>query len=206
MIEYLGTVKKIKGFVQVGASYGQELNLLKNFSDNIILVEPLIYLQDILKSKCPTCLILPFGLGSENKKVDFYLANNGGESSSILKPKNHTIFYPDIKFSEKMEIEMRTFESLIGDYNINLEKYNVLITDTQGFDLEVLRGFGKYLNNFELIICEYINSEIYENNSTLEQITNYLFYFNFELIDTFDEYLGAGNSVYMNKNYQKNTI
>jgi FkbM family methyltransferase len=196
MIEYINQISNIKGIIQVGANSGQEVGLFKKFTNNIILIEPIPQLANYLNQIYPNCLVIPHGLGSTNTQMDLYLASNGGESSSVLKPINHIIYYPDVKFNNLIKIQIRTFESLIDEYNIDMNNFNILISDTQGYDLEAIKGFGLYINNFELIIAEYINSDLYENDASLEDMVNYLTPLGFKLIDTFDENLGAGNVVF----------
>jgi FkbM family methyltransferase len=196
MIEYINQIPNIKGIIQVGANSGQEVGLFKKFTNNIILIEPIPQLANYLNQIHPDCLVIPHGLGSTNTQMDLYLASNRGESSSVLKPINHITYYPDIEFNDSVKIHIKTFESLIEEYNIDMNNYNILISDTQGYDLEVIKGFGNYIKIFELIIAEYINSDLYENDASLEDITNYLSPMGFELTNTYDENLGAGNAVF----------
>jgi len=196
MIEYINQISNIKGIIQVGANSGQEVELFKKFTNNIILIEPIPQLANYLNQIHPNCLVLPCGLGSTNSYMDLYLASNGGESSSVLKPLNHPIYYPDIVFGEPIEIPVRTFESLVEEFNIDMNNFNILVSDAQGYDLEAIKGFGPYITSFELIIAEYINSNLYENEASLNDMINYLTPLSFKLIDTFDENLGAGNAVF----------
>jgi FkbM family methyltransferase len=196
MIKYINNVQNIKGIIQIGANSGQEVGLFKKFTNNIILIEPIFQLANYLNQTHPDCLVIPCGLGSTNSMMDLYLASNGGESSSVLKPLNHPVYYPDIIFDQSIEIPVRTFESLVDEFNINMNSFNILVSDAQGYDLEAIKGFGSYITNFELIIAEYINSNLYENEASLKDMINYFTPLNFELIDTFDENLGAGNAVF----------
>jgi FkbM family methyltransferase len=196
MIEYINKISPIKGIIQVGANVGQEIMHFKQLTNNIILVEPIPQLAEYLFRSYPDYLILACGLGSTNAIMDLYLASNGGESSSVLKPLNHPMYYPDIVFGESIKIPVRTFESLVEEFNIDMNNFNILISDAQGYDLEAIKGFGQYITSFELIIAEYINSNLYENEASLDDMINYLTPLNFELIDTFDENLGAGNAVF----------
>jgi FkbM family methyltransferase len=199
MIEYINQISSIKGIIQVGANSGQEVGLFKKFTNNIILIEPIPQLANYLNQIHPDCLVIPHGLGSTNTQMDLYLASNGGESSSVLKPINHIVYYPDVLFQDSIKIQVRTFGSLIDEYNININNFNILISDTQGYDLEAIKGFGDYIKHFELIIAEYINSNLYENEASLESITNYLSPMGFELTNTYDENLGAGNAAFIKK-------
>jgi hypothetical protein len=197
MINYFKLISNIKGIIQVGANSGQELSLLKSVSNNIILIEPIPELAENLKNNNPDCLVIPCALGSQNSEMDFLISSNQGESSSLLKPLNHTKFYPDINFNRSIKISVKTFESIINEYNLNINNFNVLLSDTQGYDLEVIKGFNSNIYNFDLIIVEYINSKLYENDSSLIDIENYLIHFGFKLMEVFDENLGAGNAVFI---------
>ena len=199
MIEYINKISPIKGIIQVGANSGQEVGLFKTFTNNIILIEPIFQLANYLIQTHPNCLVIPCGLGSTNSIMDLHLASNGGESSSVLKPLNHITYYPDITFDNLTKIPIRTFESLIDEYKIDISNFNVLISDTQGYDLEAIKGFKHHIKNIELIIAEYINSDLYENNASLKDMEDYLFPLGFELLNTFDENLGAGNAVFIKK-------
>ena len=199
MTEYFNQISTIKGIIQVGANLGQEIGLFKNYTNNIILIEPIPQLAHYLSQSHPNYLVIPCALGSVNTKMDLHLASNNGESSSLLKPLNHTVYYPDITFGQSIEVPVRTFSSLIDDYKINTDLFNVLVSDTQGYDLEAIKGFGSYIQKIDLIIAEYINSNLYENDASLEDMSNYLIPLGFELVNTFSENLGAGNAVFKKK-------
>jgi len=188
MKKYLDMVN-VKGIIQVGANTGQEVPILEKYTQNIMLIEVHPHLVNNLKLKFPNYIVIETALGNENTERDFYLASNG-ESSSLLKPNKHLDFYPTIKFNDTMKVKVQRFE----DLGIDISSYNVLLTDTQGVDLDVLKGFGNLINNIDLIISEYINTELYEGNQGLNLFKEYLK--DFELIETCDENLGAGNAIF----------
>jgi FkbM family methyltransferase len=191
-------VSNVKGIIQVGANSGQEVHMFKELTNNIILIEPIPDLANhLLKTYTDTnCTVIQCGLGSENRTMVLNLASNNGESSSVLKPLMHPVHYPGIIFNGSIDIDVYRFDHLIDVNKIEISKYNVLVTDTQGFDLEAIKGFGSYISDIELIIAEYINSNLYEHESTLDDLTNYLQPLGFVLLHTFDENLGAGNAIF----------
>lgn len=99
-----------------------------------------------LKSNNISCFGL--GLGSKNKKSIIKVVKD----RSFLSTMNR------IKFDNKLIIEtpiiLRRFESL----NIKLKGNCLLKIDTEGYELEVLKGFGNLLSKVSLIQLE-INFE-----------------------------------------------
>jgi FkbM family methyltransferase len=144
----------------------------------------------------PNCTVIKCALGQTDCEMDFHLASNNGESSSLLKPLKHIEYYPHITFNKTISVPVRRFETIVKDYEINISNFNVIISDTQGYDLECLKGFGESITNFDLIISEYINSNLYENDSNLQSFIDYLTPLGFEFIKTFSENIGAGNVVF----------
>lgn len=197
MKEYLQTVQDIKGIIQIGANSGQEVPLFETLTQNIILCEPIETLHQHLRLSYPKYLVVPYALGNLDAEMEFYPATNGGESSSLLKPTKHIEYYPSIGFENPITVPVRKFTTLSQEFKIDIQKYNVIVSDAQGYDLEALKGFGEYINHFKMIIVEYINSDLYENNSTLPMLIEYLSTFGYRLLSTFDENIGAGNAVFI---------
>jgi len=196
MLDHIKHAKEVRGIIQIGANSAQEMPFFRHFTNNIVLIEPIPQLFNELKNRFPDLIVIPTGLGSNNCKMDLYLASNNGEPSSVLKPKNHISHYPSISFEGSIQIEISRFDCLTEKFGIDMNNFNVLVSDAQGYDLEAIKGFGDLINFIDLIIVEYINSNLYENDSSLDDINNYLKQFNFELLYTFDENSGAGNAVF----------
>jgi hypothetical protein len=70
---------------------------------------------------------------AENKVCEFQIANNTGESSSIYDLKDHKDIWPDIHYQEAS----RALTSLFERESLDLSKYQVLILNTQGSELQV---------------------------------------------------------------------
>lgn len=171
----------VKGIVHVGAHLGQEYDgYINNFGDvTTYWFEPIpkvykeltINLQD---KKNTFCYNVALG---DKKGVDrIYLDNgNGHQSSSLLKPKEHTVVYPHIQFNEENRVEI-VVETL--DY-YNIQDCNLLVIDTQGYELNVLRGGVKTLENIDYIFTEFNMVEMYENCPSIVDLDNFLQPFGF---------------------------
>jgi FkbM family methyltransferase len=193
-LEIINRHHKIKGIVQVGANTGQECFLFRNYTNNIICFEPLKSQFNYLKKNNPEITCYNIALGDENETKEMYIASNNGESSSFLKPLNHLNEFTHIHFQKSNDsFEIKRFDSL----NINLENYNTLVSDTQGYELNVFKGFGEKLNQIDSIYVEYINSSQYEGDSSLTEIENYLSQYGFKLLKLFKESENWGNAIFI---------
>ena len=71
---------------------------------------------------------------------------------------------------------MKKFSSL------DLPKLDLAIIDTQGYELEVLKGFEEEINNFKFLIVEFSNYEGYIGQVTYNQLNKFLNSSNFYMI------------------------
>ena len=137
-------------------------------------------------------------MGSKPERKKMHIASNNYESSSFLSPKKHLEYYPNIKFQLSDDIDIMRFDCL----DIDMSKYNILFSDTQGYELDVLAGFGNKLSSIDAICVEYIDSNLYENNNTKSvNIVNFLNDFDFNLIKKIEEANGWGNLIFAKKQY-----
>ena len=165
--------KEIKNLVQVGAHYGQELEVIEeHINGNIFLFEPNESAVKVLKTKVginSNIKIFPYALGSKNTLNEmFYSSENDGQSSSLLKPDLHIKVQPQIEFKEKIKVTVKRFEDL------NINEADFLIMDVQGFELEVLKGFGKKLKDVQFIYTEVNRDYLYENNVLINDLDAFL--------------------------------
>jgi len=118
-----------------------------NFFDPI-MVEPIgAEAKKLIKNNYK---VISKGLWSENCKKKLYILNKRSGSSSMYKPskegydlynfkkKDFSIF--DI--SEEIEVECTTINESLNQLNIN--HIDFLKIDTQGSELEILKGLGEY--------------------------------------------------------------
>jgi len=198
--KYLDTID-IKGIIQVGANIGQEISLFKTYTNNILAFEPSLTASFLFKNKFNDIDIFNIALGNEDGIKKIYKSSNMDESSSLLRPKKHINIYPDILFNDKTHVTVNRFTTFMkNNPQYNYSNYNVLVIDTQGYDLNVIKEFDNYINNMDLVIAEYINVELYEGNQGLHELNEYMISKNFTIVDTFDENNGAGNVVFRRNN------
>jgi FkbM family methyltransferase len=173
---------QIEGVIHIGAHFGQEHNLYKKTNiKNIVYVEPLSKnFQKLKENVKDDSLLLNVALGCENKKIEMFVeSNNLGQSSSILEPKLHLQQYPNIVFDSKEEVEMKKLD----DLNIDLENYNFINIDVQGYELQVFCGGKNTLSKIDYIISEVNRAELYKDCVKINELEDFLKDYGFELVE-----------------------
>ena len=174
----------IKGAIHIGAHYGEELeDYIEEGIQDILLFEPLEENFNIVEKKAKDLNANIEGyqvaLGTQREgTTTMYVSDNEKQSSSILKPKVHLTHHPNVKFPTTEEVELATLDQYYC-YN-----YNFINMDVQGYELEVLKGATKTLEQISYVYCEVNRDEVYENNAYVEEIDEFLSKYNMERVET----------------------
>jgi len=170
----LDLISQSRGVLHIGAHVGLES---KAYSDNR---KPVIFIEADPK----TFLVLENNisiysdqkafnllLGDEEKIVDFHIANNKSESSSIF-PFSKENEIKNLSASEVTPIPMTRLDS---KFTMNdLDKYDHWVIDVQGAELMVLRGAGQLLSVCKTLFIECSMTEFYEGGAMWNQILEFL--------------------------------
>jgi FkbM family methyltransferase len=128
------------------------------------------------------------GLWSKKERKKLYILDNRVGSSSMYEP-NEDMFelhnikkkkIKDFKVTREIEVECDTLTNQLSELKIkNLEYLKI---DTQGAELEILKGIGNYRPL--LIKIEAHIFSMYKGVPGWEKLINYLYDLNYVLIDT----------------------
>jgi len=183
---------KINGVIQIGAHYGDEIDLfLKNDIKNIICFEPVPSTFEILKQNAINkARSINLAVGNDNKKIEMNIETaNNGQSSSILNPALHLIQYPHIIFNSKIEVEMVRLDDFIEnlheeDLKTDMQSCNLISLDVQGYELEVFKGAKNTLNSIDYILCEVNRDVVYHGCPMVEELDDFLKKYDFKRVET----------------------
>jgi len=190
---------KPSGILQVGASYGQEIEyFIENGIKNALLIEPLpepfAYISEICR-KLPGYIAFN-GLCSEasGQEHKFHIASNGGQSSSILKPDKHKDIFSFVNFEENVSMRSTTLDDILhflisNGYSNVIDNLDTLYMDVQGAEFKVLLGSPRTLKNINYIYTEIIRGELYQGMQSLDTYCSLLEAHGFTLNNlNFNEY------------------
>ncbi|MEO8860555.1 MAG: FkbM family methyltransferase [Ginsengibacter sp.] len=171
-------LKKVRGVIHVGANTGQEIQLYVKYGLSVVWIEPIPEIFETLKSNLINISkqIALKGLVTDldNTEYNFHLASNNGASSSILDLNLHNDIWPEVVYKKTIKLYSKTLPSLLKDNNINIADYDMLVMDTQGSELLVLKGAISILENFKYIKTEVPDFESYKNCCQLKDLNSFL--------------------------------
>ncbi len=109
------------------------------------------------------------GVGSENGKLTF-VENEQSYMSSFLEPGSLCTG----KVSQRVEVDVVTLDSFAEENSI--QYVDVLKSDTQGFDFEVLKGADRLMSEgrIGLVYFEFIFSDQYQGVAGFDEVFRYL--------------------------------
>ena len=173
-----GFLRLARGVVHVGANVGQERGLYDRYGLDVLWIEPI---PDVFAALSANIAGIPRQRAIERLVTDrddasyeFHVANNDGQSSSILELKEHRDVWPKVAFTRTITLQSSTLATLFAREKVDLLRYDVLAMDTQGSELLVLRGAEPVLGCFKFIKTEAPDFEAYTGCAKLEDIERYL--------------------------------
>lgn len=171
-----------QGVLHVGANVGEEAPVYLELGiRNQLWIEPNPDLYDKLRnnlSNNPEARILTFAASDEVGIKTLHIANNAGQSSSLLELGTHKVAHPEVHYIKDVEVKMERLDS------ISLTGLDFLNIDVQGFELHVLKGLGEKISQFKWIYLEVNKAELYEHCALVEDIDIYLGAYGFERKET----------------------
>ncbi|WP_114971813.1 FkbM family methyltransferase [Rhodoferax ferrireducens] len=184
---------KIDCAFDVGGNLGQYHDLLRDevgFRGWIFSFEPVSKYVDILKMRSSSdskWRIFDFALGSTPGMASINVTKSPG-LNSFLEPRKDAVldYWSADSVSGMEEVCIKTmdgiFEDLVKEHEFSAP---YLKLDTQGFDLEVLKGSANFLRNFRAMQTEAAIMPLYKGMPDFREVIEYLMLANFELSGMF---------------------
>lgn len=180
----------IDGLIHVGANDGYEIQFyLAMGIRDIIAFEPLPSAFKLLREyeKCGvTCI--PYALGNHSGKEKFYVTAGDGQGSSLLETTEANTDYPD---PTEIEVDVVRFEDFMDHISFHT-RFKIwqecLVVDVQGYEHEVLLGFGRYLERFKYLNIECSRVPVYKGEAVADVIIDLLFQKGFERVSPIEDH------------------
>lgn len=164
--------------IHLGANTGQERQRYRDLGLHVLWIEahPLYFEQlkrniaRIRKQIAVNALVS----NVSGEKRTFYVSNNDGLSSSIFTLAKHKEIWPEVDYSDKIELETRTLDELVSQNVPPHWRVDTLIMDIQGAELLALRGATHLLKTLTFVKAEAADFEAYEGACTVASLSEFL--------------------------------
>jgi FkbM family methyltransferase len=192
-----------KSILHIGAHWGQEAPFYNSRGvERVLFVEAIPSIFERLKkniSRFPGFDgVLAVCSDVTGATVEFNVSSNDGGSSSMLELGNHANLYPDISYVETLSLETITADDLVAQHSDSPE-FDLVVLDTQGAELHVLRGATDVLRNAKALWIEVSEEPLYEGGCTFEEVTAYVRQFGFRLRSVLINKQGWGDALYVSE-------
>lgn len=171
-------LNRVSGVIHIGANVGQEKEIYAKHNLDVIWVEPIPEIFSRLKANLeefPRQQAFQYLItDSDNQEYAFHIANNEGQSSSILEFGLHKDVWSQISYEKTILLKSISLTSLVKKEGVKIDNYDALIMDTQGSELLVLKGAESLLSGFKYIKTEAADFEVYEGCCQVKDIADFL--------------------------------
>ncbi len=211
-------IKSFNLILDIGAHKGESISFfLKNFEvKKIISFEPSFLNFEILNknliklnSQFPYSKIIleNFGIGEKKEKKNLKqhfessssTLNDFNENSEYFKKKNTLLNIKKNIFKE-IEVSIISLEEYIKEKKI--DKIDLIKIDTEGYELEVLKGLKDKLNIVKFLIFEHHYDDMLNKGYTFRDVNILLKNYNFKKIRKFKmPFRKSFEYIYINTNY-----
>ncbi|NET07334.1 MAG: FkbM family methyltransferase [Symploca sp. SIO2B6] len=160
--------------------------LYKSFPDSkIVLLDPLEETKEYYKNftKQFDMDFIQCAIGSKKGQTCIHIPKNRLGSTSILERTE--IYNPKEEISTR-SVEVETLDNIIQERKY-ISSYGIKI-DTEGYELEVLKGMCNSMKNVEFILTEVSIKKRFVDSYEFSELVSFLAKFDFELLDILNNY------------------
>lgn len=167
----------ISGIIHVGTNDWYEYPWYRKMGiDNLIGFEPLIEAVRRAEKAYSGAVIYTSALGNIDGFMELQIASGDGQSSTLLgMTRAYQEQFPGIQIIENRTVRVTKFITWAKrHFEVDLKDYNCLVVDVEGMELEVLKGMGSHLDNFEMLNIECSGKPTYVNGPSAQDIVDFL--------------------------------
>jgi FkbM family methyltransferase len=184
--------------LDIGANKGQFiLEAVKwHPGANLIAFEPLESeraLMEYALAGLSRLTIHPVALGHEDTTAPFHVSSSADCSSILEQTPLQAETFPGTQNAAQVEIPVRRLDHVL-DRSV-LAGPVICKIDVQGFELNVLRGFGSLLDAVDYLIVELTNIPFYEGAPNSADVVAFLAARSFKILGIYDMYIERGVSL-----------
>lgn len=167
----------VNTILDVGANRGQFSNKLRaaGYRGTIVSFEPLSAAHHVLRERAKEdrdWIVAPrMALGSRTEETQINVSENLDSSSLLAVGKRSVNAAPETHYVGSESVTVRRLDDVVQP---EWRPPFAFKLDTQGFELEVLKGAGRLLNDTVLITTELSLTPLYDGGAPMAEVFRYL--------------------------------
>lgn len=197
--------------IEAGAADGSDTVKFSDFfpNSNVYAFEPVSKNFKILSKKVSglkNVKIFKLALSNKTGTTDIKISSNNSKpsdcvasSSSLLIPKEHLSFHPEIVFDKKEKVKTTTID-FWADKN-NIDKIDVVWLDLQGMEYNVLKASPKTIKQAKVIYTEVSLKEMYEGSLLYDDFKKWMKKKGFIVKKEYLNWEDMGNVIFVKEKY-----
>jgi len=186
--------------IDIGANVGQYATdiIAAGYEGKIVSIEPIPSIHQILKKnaeKYPNWEVYECtALGDQEGEISFNISKNYASSSALILKEEYQEVSPETKLIDKIYVNKTTLNNIYQNLHLSQQSVGLKI-DTQGYEMEILKGAEKMLDKCKWIQVELSLEELYEGQPLYMDVINYLGRFGFILKHINEGYTNPKNGM-----------
>lgn len=182
----------IRQVLDVGANQGQYAGLLRleyGYAGDIVSFEPLQSVHARLTERAARDPARRWrvgprvALGAERQHSTIHVAGNSASSSLLSMESLHTTAMPGSACGETEDILVERLDDVLAELCIVVDKATLLKIDTQGYELEVLKGAPNTVGAVGIIQVEMSFDALYAAQPLFAEVYDYITSRGFKVFD-----------------------
>ncbi len=134
---------------------------------------PDAYSKLLLKAGQYSINVFNIALSDFNGWAEFFISSGKStQSSSLRKPNLHLTLHPDVAFSQSIAVPVRRLDDWAKENDVT--QVDILWMDTQGTELEILKGGLNVVATVRLLHTEVAVCEMYDSQATYAEVRAFL--------------------------------
>jgi len=165
--------------IHVGANYGQEFERYRIAGvERALYIEPIPTIFRELQAKLAVDpahqAVMALCSDTDGQEVEFNVANNDGQSSSMYALGTHSEAHPEIAYTTVIRMQTTTLDRILFETDIDPSPFDCLVMDVQGAEAKVIAGATRTLAQCKVVFTEINDAELYKGGASMEQVFDLL--------------------------------
>jgi FkbM family methyltransferase len=197
-LEHAKVLRKLPAagtIIDIGSNKGQFVLEAIKWHPNcrIFAFEPLSPERRVMErvlAGLPSLTVYPFALGEQETTTQIHVSSAADSSSILEQTPLQAQSFPGTQNVRRDEIKIRRLDQLLD--RATLKAPVLCKIDVQGYELNVLRGFGTFLDAVDYLIVEVTNAPFYAGAPNSAEVIAFLAAHQFRIQGMYNMYMSDG--------------